>query len=733
MENSIDGNTWFDYFSSLSKIPDNYRTRINEIENSIKNIFQSLESTNFTSLDFKISQSELQKAIGSLKSGKSPGLDNISNEMLKAAQVFINPCLLKLFNTVFTAGIYPVRWLEGYTTPIFKSENPRLPKNYRGVTICNSIGKLFNIILNKRLDKYLCKNNIIHENQIGFSKKSRTSDHIFVLKCLIDKYINSGNKRLYACFVDFHKAFDTVIHEGIKLKLLQYNINGYFYNILCSMYRYSKIVVKIGNKMTESFEPEIGVKQGDVLSPNIFKIFLNDFSIILDKEQENSVSLSDKKISCLLYADDLVILSDNAEDLQNKLNLLDIYCKDWCLKINTHKTKIIIFNKSGRLLKGDFKIGNENIECVNRCKYLGLIMCSSGSFKETKIMLHNKALKASFKLYKDVKSIDPPVKSLLHLFDHMIKPISIYNSEIWGTLSERKQKKNMDLYDLYQDWEVEKLNMKFCKFILGVNKKSSNIAVLSELGRIPIFYSIIIAMLSYWHRLENISETSLLYCAYLESQLLIDKNINSWYKTITLLSEKLDINLSYYKRLSLNMFKSVVKKRIQANFMQYWYNRRDKDKLSGKLDTYFKFKTSFISENYLNIKSFEYRKVFCKLRISAHNLRIETGRYEKTRDGNGSVKLLERNKRICQLCNLNCIEDELHFLIECPIYNSERQLFFQEVSLSNKNFSSLNSVNKFLWLMSNEDHLLLNNLCKFISVSFENRRKQLSLSKKTSL
>lgn len=92
-------------------------------------------------------------------------------------------------------------------------------------------------------------------------------------------------------------------------------------------------------------------------------------------------------------------------------------------------------------------------------------------------MLHNKALKASFKLYKDVKSIDPPVKSLLHLFDHMIKPISIYNSEIWGTVSERKQKKNMDLYDLYQDWEVEKLNMKFCKFILGVNKKSSNKSV----------------------------------------------------------------------------------------------------------------------------------------------------------------------------------------------------------------------------------------------------------------
>ena len=135
--------------------------------------------------------------------------------MLKVAQIYMNPCILKLFNKVFTSGIYPKKWVEGYITPIFKSENPRLPQNYRGITITNSIGKLFNIILNNRLDNFLSENNIIHESQIGFSKKARTSDHLFVMKCLIDKYTNSGNKRLYACFVDFHKAFDTIIHEGI--------------------------------------------------------------------------------------------------------------------------------------------------------------------------------------------------------------------------------------------------------------------------------------------------------------------------------------------------------------------------------------------------------------------------------------------------------------------------------------------------------------------------------------
>ena len=124
------------------------------------------------------------------------------------------------------------------------------------------------------------------------------------------------------------------------------------------------------------------------LSSNIFKIFLNDFSYILEKVKENSVSLYGKRITSLLYADDLILVSDNLKNLQFKLNLLEKYCKDWCLRINTHKTKVIIFNKCGHLIKEDFKIGGDNIECVNKCKYLGIIMSSGGAFKETKNMLY---------------------------------------------------------------------------------------------------------------------------------------------------------------------------------------------------------------------------------------------------------------------------------------------------------------------------------------------------------
>lgn len=176
------------------KTPEKYKNRITTIESQINELLNCKTVNSFNKLDFRITVLEIQKTITSSKSGISPGLDNISNEMIKASQIFVNPCILKLFNIVLTSGIYPEKWLEGYTTPIFKSDNPKLPQNYRGITINNSIGKLFNIILNNRLDTYLIDNKIIHETQIGFSKKSRTSDHLFVIKCLADKYINTGNK-----------------------------------------------------------------------------------------------------------------------------------------------------------------------------------------------------------------------------------------------------------------------------------------------------------------------------------------------------------------------------------------------------------------------------------------------------------------------------------------------------------------------------------------------------------
>ena len=148
------------------------------------------------------------------------------------------------------------------------------------------------------------------------------------------------------------------------------------------------------------------------------------------------------------------------------------------MDINIDKTNVIIFNNTGKILTEDFIIGNHIIECVKHYKYLGIVLSNTGKYTEAKAKLYPKALKASFKLYRDMKSTSPSIKSLLHIFDHTIKPIVLYGCENWGMLHLTAKRKKSNLFEIYKDSDHEKLNFKLCKYILGVSKQATNIAIL---------------------------------------------------------------------------------------------------------------------------------------------------------------------------------------------------------------------------------------------------------------
>jgi hypothetical protein len=108
------------------------------------------------------------------------------------------------------------------------------------------------------------------------------------------------------------------------------------------------------------FSLNVGVKQADNLSPSLFKIFVNDLPSYLSNTSD-PVNVNGKDVHCLMYADDIMLLSKSAKGLQEKLDILNTYCKDWCLTVNTSKTKILVFNNAGRLIKHRFRYGNEKI------------------------------------------------------------------------------------------------------------------------------------------------------------------------------------------------------------------------------------------------------------------------------------------------------------------------------------------------------------------------------------
>ena len=120
----------------------------------------------------------------------------------------------------------------------------------------------------------------------------------------------------------------------------------------------------------EFYMSEVGVRQGEVLCPSLFKIFINDLPSIID-DKTDSITLDGEKIPCLLlYADDLVLFSDTKNGLQQKLDILNNYCTEWCIEVNVKKTKVIIFNKTGGLMNDRFNIRTDTIECVKQYKYL---------------------------------------------------------------------------------------------------------------------------------------------------------------------------------------------------------------------------------------------------------------------------------------------------------------------------------------------------------------------------
>ena len=195
-----------------------------------------------------------------------------------------------------------------------------------------------------------------------------------------------------------------------------------FKNLLCS--------VKVQDGLTDSFSTQIGVKQGCILSPYLFSLYINDLVSTFDASCD-PVQLDDTSLSCLLYADDIVLLSNSAAGLQTLLNKLGTFCHKWNLKVNINKTKVIVFNKSGKVLKGfTFRYEGNHVELANEYKYLGIIFKPSESYTYAIKYLCKKALKAIFCVRKALSTENMNVHLFLKIYEHCIKPILLYCSEL---------------------------------------------------------------------------------------------------------------------------------------------------------------------------------------------------------------------------------------------------------------------------------------------------------------
>ena len=260
---------------------------------------------------------------------------------------------VKLFNVIFDTGIIPEQWLLGNMIPIYKNKGDKLdPKNFRPITIISCFGKLFTSILNSRLNEFSEQYDIICENQSGFRPGYSTLDNLFDVHTLIN-ITKLKKKKLFCLFADFEKAFDKVWRNGLWSKLLLNNINGKMYNVIFNMYSGIKSRICYNGEKTNYFDCNVGVRQGENLSPFLFALFLNDLEqFLIDKNVQGLNCISEEieenlelylKLFVLLYADDTVLFSDDKDDLQFQIDQFQQYCQIWKLSVNVSKTKIVVF------------------------------------------------------------------------------------------------------------------------------------------------------------------------------------------------------------------------------------------------------------------------------------------------------------------------------------------------------------------------------------------------------
>ena len=698
---NVDGHRWENYFRKL--FDDNAPTgTLPPLQPPIKDLSR---------LNASFTLEELLSAIHKLKNKKAAGIDKLLSEFLKASPEAIHKLILRLLNKMYTTHIVPKDKCLGIITPLHKEGPKDDPDNYRGICISSALTKLLSTMMNTRLVAFIEENQVLNKEQIGFIMDNRCPDHIFTLKSVVNKYVDDQKSRIYACFIDFKKAFDTVWHGGLFYKLQQMGINGHFLETLQNIYKNTRCAVNLDSQLTQFFPCKKGVRQGDPLSPTLFNIFLNDLFTELKNGNCDPVSLENcdhrnehdhehdhDYFNALAYADDIVILSKSKEGLQKALGITEKYCEKWRLTINHSKTKSMVFSPGNQKIKASFTINGKVLENVKEFKYLGItVHKKSCSFTPTLKYQKTKATRALYALRAKININNLPIKVTFKLFDSIIKPILLYGSEVWEPFLNQDATK-------WDQNEVEKTYIQFLKQVLGVNRSTSTVMVRGEINRHSLQEEILRRNINYAGYIQEKNGRPYVKQA-LEYEMQRRAESATFLTTMDRHTEDIyQLNGTFlpyanpYKNL-WTLSRQEQKQITHEVFQNKW---RETINQSTKADTYRKFKPSMKFEQYLYHQNRKMRVSMTKLRLSDHKLMIEVGRHKRP--------FIPRPERKCHMCS-DEVEDETHFMTNCRLYGTQTR-YWDTIHNKVPQTRTLSNTDRLIYVMTQEDPELTNTILK---------------------
>ena len=323
-----DGNILTDENETLSRRREYFEDLLNPVKASIRDTHEVThlgEDKVFTAAE-----------VARIKSGKAAGEDEIIPEMLKALTGEGILWLTRVCQVAWKLGKTPREWQTGVIIPIFRKGDRKQCTNYRGISLLSLPGKVYakcREIVESKLE----------DGQCGFCPGRSTTDQIFTLKQIFEKSWEYG-KGLCACFVDLEKAYDRVPRDKLWKVLQEYGVDGQLLCAIKSFYCRPEVCVRVNGKQSKPFHVGVGLRQGCVLSPLLFIVYMN----WIDKcsQADGCATIGNCKISRLLFADDLVLLSSAESGLQRALNSFADACNTAGMKIGTAKTEVLHLSRN---------------------------------------------------------------------------------------------------------------------------------------------------------------------------------------------------------------------------------------------------------------------------------------------------------------------------------------------------------------------------------------------------
>ena len=419
-------NMWHDHFKNLLNSSTDTGNK-----NRVLSELSGIENTTNEQL---INASDIEECLHKLKKGKSPGSDGISSEHLMYAGKRISFFLTCLFNTMLIHGCLPRRFMETILVTLVKDKKGLLTDkdNYRPIAITSAMSKLLEtVILYKHGDLFSTS-----AHQFGFKKQHSTDMCIFVMKEVID-YYNSLSSPVYACYIDASKAFDRINHWTLFRKLLDRNIPRLFVRLLSVWYSTQTFSVTWDGCLSKPFYVSNGVRQGGVLSPQLFNVYMDELTECLVKTKVgcfyNSVC-----VNHLYYADDAVLLAPTVSSLQILVGICEAYAVKCEITYSVKKSVCCAFvpNTYSDLYLPSVFLNNRSMSWVTENKYLGVLLCSNCT-DDVDILRQTQALyrQGNFIVHK-FKHCTDDVKLLLFIY-HCT---NMYGPHLWSRFSS----KNLD-------------------------------------------------------------------------------------------------------------------------------------------------------------------------------------------------------------------------------------------------------------------------------------------------